>query len=145
MDAVGSAARAIKVGREADLIVPGGVESMSRAPYVMNKLSKLKALFRVNGTVTAGNASGVNDGSCALLLASEEATRRQGIEPRARIVAMATAGVEPRIIGMGPVPATRKVLEIAGLTLNQVDVIEHNEAFAAQGLAVWAWPTMRAM
>lgn len=240
MDAVGSAARTIKVG-EAELVVAGGVESMSRAPYVMSKgatpfarnveffdttigwrfvnrllkaqygidsmpetaenvaeqfgisredqdafalrsqqrtaravaagvfpeeimpvvipqrkredivvetdehprpnstlekLAGLKALFRANGTVTAGNASGVNDGACALLLASEEAAGQYGLEPKARIVAMSTAGVEPRIMGMGPVPATRKVLEIAGLSLAQMDVIELNEAFAAQGLAV---------
>jgi acetyl-CoA acetyltransferase family protein len=86
--------------------------------------------------VTAGNASGVNDGACALLLASEQAAGQYGLEPKARIVAMSTAGVEPRIMGMGPVPATRKVLDIAGLSLKQMDVIELNEAFAAQGLAV---------
>ncbi|WP_027716128.1 3-oxoadipyl-CoA thiolase [Desulfuromonas sp. TF] len=240
MDAVGCAARTIKVG-EAELIIAGGVESMSRAPYVMSKsatpfarnveffdttigwrfvnrllkdqygidsmpetaenvaeqfgvaredqdafalrsqqrtaravaagvfkeeitpvvipqrkqddlvldadehprpdttlekLANLKALFRANGTVTAGNASGVNDGACALLLASEQAAGQYGLEPKARIVAMSTAGVEPRIMGMGPVPATRKVLDIAGLSLKQMDVIELNEAFAAQGLAV---------
>ena len=240
MDAVGSGARAIKLG-EAELIVAGGVESMSRAPYVVSKsaspfarnvelfdttigwrfvnrllkeqygidsmpetaenvaeqfgisredqdafalcsqqrtaravaegfykqeilpvtiprrkadplvvdadehprpqstfegLAKLKALFRANGTVTAGNASGVNDGACATLLASEAAAERFGLQPKARIVAMATAGVEPRIMGMGPVPATRKVLKFAGLRLEDMDVIELNEAFAAQGLAV---------
>ncbi len=240
MDAVGTAARAIKAG-EANLIVAGGVESMSRAPYVMNKggtpfdrnveifdttigwrfvnrlmkeqygidsmpetaenvaeqfrisredqdfyalrsqqrvaaaqsagifaeeivpvvipqrkgdpvvvaidehpkpnstlegLAKLKSPFRANGSVTAGNASGVNDGACALLIASGEAAKRNGLVPRARIVAMATSGVEPRIMGIGPVQATRKALAMAGLSLDQMDVIEFNEAFAAQALAV---------
>jgi len=240
MDAVGSAARAIKLG-EADLIIAGGVESMSRAPYVMNKgatpfardvqlfdttigwrfvnklmqeqygidsmpetaenvaadygipraaqdafalrsqqkvaqaqasgsfkdeivpvmipqrkgaaliidcdehprpdstladLAKLKAPFRANGSVTAGNASGVNDGACALLIASRAAAKQYGLTPKARIVAMATAGVPPRIMGIGPVPATVKALALAGLTLEQMDVIELNEAFAVQGLAV---------
>jgi acetyl-CoA acyltransferase len=240
MDAVGSAARAIRVG-EGNLIVAGGVESMSRAPYVMNKgatpfdrnveifdttigwrfvnrlmkeqygidsmpetaenvaaefmvsrddqdayalrsqqrtalalvsgffsqelipvvipqrkgddlvvdgdehprpkttlegLAKLKSPFRAGGTVTAGNASGVNDGACALLLASAHAAHRYQLEPKARVVAMATSGVEPRVMGMGPVEATRRVLALAGLTLEQMDVIELNEAFAAQVLAV---------
>ena len=240
MDAVGSAARAIRCG-EANLIIAGGVESMSRAPFVMAKadsafsrrsemydttigwrfinrlmqaqygtdsmpetaenvaeefnisradqdsfalrsqqrtaraqangvfdeeitavtvpqrrkedlvitqdehpragtsleaLAKLGTPFRENGTITAGNASGINDGACALLLASEDAMKQYGLTPRARVVAMATAGVPPRIMGMGPAPATRKVLEIAGLSLDQMDVIELNEAFAAQGLAV---------
>ena len=240
MDAVGTAARAIRLG-EADLLIAGGVESMSRAPYVLNKgatpfardtqifdttigwrfvnrlmkdqygvdsmpetaenlaadyaipradqdafalrsqqrvaraveagnfmdeivpvilpqrkggdlvidrdehprpattlldLMKLKAPFRANGSVTAGNASGVNDGACALLLASGEAAKRYGLTPKARIVAMATAGVSPRIMGIGPVPATRKVLDLAGLTLDQMDLIELNEAFAVQALAV---------
>jgi len=240
MDAVGSAARAIRVG-EGNLIVAGGVESMSRAPYVMNKgatpfdrnveifdttigwrfvnrlmkeqygidsmpetaenvaaefmvsrddqdayalrsqqrtalalvsgffsqelipvvipqrkgddlvvdgdehprpkttlegLAKLKSPFRAGGTVTAGNASGVNDGACALLLASADAAHRYQLEPKARVVAMATSGVEPRVMGMGPVEATRRVLALAGLTLEQMDVIELNEAFAAQVLAV---------
>jgi len=86
--------------------------------------------------VTAGNASGVNDGACALLLADEATAARHGLVPRVRVVAMATAGVPPRIMGMGPAPATRKVLALAGLTLADLDVIELNEAFAAQGLAV---------
>ena len=86
--------------------------------------------------MTAGNASGVNDGACALLIASESAAQRWGLTPRARIVAAATAGVEPRIMGMGPVPATRKVLELARLKLSPLEVIELNEAFAAQALAV---------
>jgi len=239
MDAVGTAARAIRAG-EAELMIAGGVESMSRAPFVMPKaesafaranavydttigwrfvnkrmkelygvdsmpetaenvaaeykiereaqdrmalasqqkavaaqkagffdgeivpvtiaqkkgepivvakdehprdtsleaLAKLKGVVRPDGTVTAGNASGVNDGSCALLLASERAASRHGLVARARVVAMATAGVAPRIMGIGPAPATRKVLELAGLALTQIDVIELNEAFAAQGLAV---------
>jgi len=239
LDAVGSAARAIRAG-EAGLMIAGGVESMSRAPFVMPKaesafsranavydttigwrfinkrmkelygvdsmpetaenvatdfkiereaqdrmalasqlkavaaqkagyfdaeitpvtipqkkgdaivvskdehpretsleaLAKLKGVVRPDGTVTAGNASGVNDGACALLLASEAAAARNGLTPRARVVGMATAGVAPRIMGFGPAPATRKVLELTGLSLAQMDVIELNEAFAAQGLAV---------
>ena len=239
MDAVGTAARAIKSG-EAQLMIAGGVESMSRAPFVMPKaesafsrlnavydttigwrfvnklmkekygvdsmpetaenvatdfkiereaqdrmalasqqkavaaqksgffdaeltpvsiaqkkgdpvvvtrdehpretsletLAKLKGVVRPDGTVTAGNASGVNDGACALVMASEVAASRHGLTPRARVVGMATAGVAPRIMGFGPAPATRKVLELTGLNLGQMDVIELNEAFAAQGLAV---------
>jgi 3-oxoadipyl-CoA thiolase len=239
MDAVGTAARAIKSG-EAELMIAGGVESMSRAPFVMPKaesafsrsnavydttigwrfvnklmkeqygvdsmpetaenvaadwkiereaqdrmalasqrkavaaqqagffdaeitpvtiaqkkgdplvvakdehprdtsleaLAKLKGVVRPDGSVTAGNASGVNDGSCALLLASEGAARRHGLTPRARVLGMATAGVAPRVMGIGPAPATRRVLELTGLKLAQMDVIELNEAFAAQGLAV---------
>ncbi|MFM2185656.1 MAG: 3-oxoadipyl-CoA thiolase [Burkholderiaceae bacterium] len=239
LDALGSAARAIRAG-EADLMIAGGVESMSRAPFVMPKaesafsranavydttigwrfinklmkerhgvdsmpetaenvaldfgiereaqdrmalasqlkavaaqrsgffdaeitpvtiaqkkgdpvvvnkdehpretsleaLAKLKGVVRPDGSVTAGNASGVNDGACALLLASESAAARNGLTPRARVVGMATAGVAPRIMGIGPAPATRKVLALTGLSLAQMDVIELNEAFAAQGLAV---------
>ena len=239
LDAVGTAARAIKAG-EAGLMIAGGVESMSRAPFVMPKaesafsranavydttigwrfinklmkaqhgvdsmpetaenvatdfkiereaqdrmalasqlkavaaqqaghlareicpvtipqkkgdalvvdtdehpratsleaLAKLKGVVRPDGTVTAGNASGVNDGACALLLADEVSAARHGLTPRARVVGMATAGVAPRIMGFGPAPATRRVLELTGLTLAQMDVIELNEAFAAQGLAV---------
>jgi acetyl-CoA C-acetyltransferase len=239
MDAVGSAARAIRAG-EAQLMIAGGVESMSRAPFVMPKaesafsrsnavydttigwrfinklmkeqygvdsmpetaenvaidfkiereaqdrmalasqlkavaaqqagffdaeitpvtiaqkkgdaivvakdehpretsleaLSRLKGVVRPDGTVTAGNASGVNDGACALILAGEAAAARHGLTPRARVVGMATAGVAPRIMGIGPAPATRKVLAQTGLSLAQMDVIELNEAFAAQGLAV---------
>ena len=239
MDAVGSAARAIRCG-EAQLVVAGGVESMSRAPFVMPKadaafsrnaqvydttmgwrfvnplfkaqygidsmpetaenvaeefrvsradqdafalrsqmrtraardagrfadeivpvniprrkqqdlavehdehprpdstleaMAKLPTPFRKDGTVTAGNASGVNDGACALLLASADAARQHGLEPKARVVAMAAAGVVPRIMGIGPVDASRKVLRLAGLGLEQMDVIELNEAFAAQSLA----------
>jgi 3-oxoadipyl-CoA thiolase len=239
LDAVGSAARAIKAG-EAGLMIAGGVESMSRAPFVMPKaesafsrsnavydttigwrfvnklmkekygvdsmpetaenvatdykiereaqdrmalasqmkavaaqkaghlareicpvtipqkkgdaivvdkdehpretsleaLAKLKGVVRPDGTVTAGNASGVNDGSCALLLADEASAAKNGLTPKARVVGMATAGVAPRIMGIGPAPATEKVLALTGLKLAQMDVIELNEAFAAQGLAV---------
>jgi acetyl-CoA C-acetyltransferase len=239
MDAVGTAARAIKAG-EARMMIAGGVESMSRAPFVMAKaesafsraaqmydttigwrfvnklmkekygtdampetaenvaaeykisredqdkmalasqlkavaaqksgffdaeitpvtiaqkkgdpvvvskdehpretsleaLAKLKGAVRPDGSVTAGNASGVNDGACALLIANEEAAKQNGLTPRARIVGMATAGVPPRIMGIGPAPATEKVLALTGLSLAQMDVIELNEAFAAQGLAV---------
>ena len=102
----------------------------------LESLARLKGVVRPDGTVTAGNASGVNDGACALLLASERAAARHGLTPRARVVGMATAGVAPRVMGMGPAPATRKVLELTGLSLTQMDVIELNEAFAAQGLAV---------
>jgi len=239
LDAVGSAARAIRAG-EAELMLAGGVESMSRAPFVMPKaesafarsnaiydttigwrfinplmkaqfgvdsmpetaenvasdfgisradqdrmalasqekavaaqragffaneivavslaqkkgepivvdqdehpratsleaLARLKPIVRPDGTITAGNASGVNDGACALLLASEGAAARHGLTPRARVLGMATAGVPPRIMGIGPAPATLKVLAQTGLSLAQMDVIELNEAFAAQGLAV---------
>ena len=239
LDAVGTAARAIKAG-EATLMIAGGVESMSRAPFVMPKadsafsrnnavydttigwrfvnklmkdkygidampetaenvaaeykvereaqdrmalasqlkavaaqqagffegeitpvtiaqkkgdpvvvsrdehpretsleaLAKLKPIVRPDGTVTAGNASGVNDGSCALLLADEATAAKHGLTPRARIVGMATAGVAPRVMGIGPAPATQKVLALTGLKLEQIDVIELNEAFAAQGIAV---------
>ncbi|MDP3833952.1 MAG: 3-oxoadipyl-CoA thiolase [Hydrogenophaga sp.] len=239
LDAVGTAARAIKAG-EAGLMIAGGVESMSRAPFVMPKaetafsrgnavydttigwrfvnklmkaqygvdsmpetaenvatdhkiereaqdrmamssqlkavaaqqaghlareivpvsipqkkgdpvlvehdehpratsleaLAKLKGVVRPDGTVTAGNASGVNDGACALLLADEASAAKHGLTPKARIVGMATAGVAPRVMGIGPAPATQKVLALTGLKLEQLDVIELNEAFAAQGLAV---------
>jgi len=107
-----------------------------RASTTLEDLAKLKAPFRAGGSVTAGNASGVNDGACALLIASAEAAKANGLTPKARIVAMATAGLEPRIMGFGPAPAARKVLDKAGLTLDQMDVIELNEAFASQGLAV---------
>jgi acetyl-CoA C-acetyltransferase len=102
----------------------------------LEALAKLKGVVRADGTVTAGNASGVNDGACALLLADESAAARNGLRPRARLIAMATAGVSPRVMGIGPLPATEKVLALAGLTLDRLDVIELNEAFAAQGLAV---------
>jgi acetyl-CoA C-acetyltransferase len=239
LDAVGTAARAIKAG-EATLMIAGGVESMSRAPFVMPKaesafartnavydttigwrfinklmkeqygvdsmpetaenvakdygiereaqdrmalasqtktvaaqkrgffdaeitpvtipqkkgdpvvvgkdehpretsleaLAKLKGVVKPDGTVTAGNASGVNDGACALLLADEATAAKNGLTPRARVVGMAVAGVPPRVMGIGPAPATQKVLALTGLKLDQIDVIELNEAFAAQGLAV---------
>ena len=239
MDAIGTAARAIKAG-EAGMMIAGGVESMSRAPFVMPKaesafsranavydttigwrfinklmkeqygvdsmpetaenvatdykieraaqdrmalasqlkavaaqkagvfdteispvtiaqkkgdplvvskdehpretsleaLAKLKGVVRPDGSVTAGNASGVNDGACALLLASEAAAAKHGLTPKARVVGMATAGVAPRIMGIGPAPATRAVLALTKLSLAEIDVIELNEAFAAQGLAV---------
>ncbi|MBA2965178.1 MULTISPECIES: 3-oxoadipyl-CoA thiolase [Ramlibacter] len=102
----------------------------------LEALAKLKGVVRPDGSVTAGNASGVNDGACALLLADEATAAKNGLTPRARVVGMATAGVPPRTMGMGPAPATRKVLALTGLTLGQIDVIELNEAFAAQGLAV---------
>jgi acetyl-CoA acyltransferase len=128
-------------------IVPVTVAQKKGAPLIITKdehpretsldmLSRLKGVVRPDGTVTAGNASGVNDGACALLLADEAAAARHGLTPRARVVAMATAGVPPRTMGMGPAPATRKVLALAGLSLADMDVIELNEAFAAQGLAV---------
>ncbi len=102
----------------------------------MESLAKLKGVVRPDGTVTAGNASGVNDGSCALLLANETMAGKYSLTPKARVVGMATAGVAPRVMGIGPAPATLKVLAQTGLTLDQMDVIELNEAFAAQGLAV---------
>lgn len=153
LDALAMAARSIKAG-DAGLLLAGGAESMTRAPLVMGKadsafsrqaqlydttleqLQALKTPFRQPGSVTAGNASGLNDGAAALIVASEAMAARQGLTPRARIVATATCGVEPRLMGIGPLPATRKVLEIAGLSLAQMDVIELNEAFAAQALAV---------
>jgi 3-oxoadipyl-CoA thiolase len=102
----------------------------------LESLGKLKGVVRPEGSVTAGNASGVNDGACALLLADEASAAKHGLTPRARVVGMATAGVPPRVMGIGPAPATQKVLALTGLTLAQIDVIELNEAFAAQGLAV---------
>ena len=102
----------------------------------LEALAKLRGVVKPDGSVTAGNASGVNDGACALLLASEAAATQHGLTPRARVLGMATAGVAPRIMGIGPAPATRRALALTGLTLAQMDVIELNEAFAAQGLAV---------
>ncbi len=102
----------------------------------LEALAKLKGIVRPDGTVTAGNASGVNDGACALLLADEASAARHGLTPKARVVGMASVGVLPRIMGIGPAPATQKVLALTGLSLAQMDVIELNEAFAAQGLAV---------
>jgi 3-oxoadipyl-CoA thiolase len=142
------AARAVEAGVLAEEIVPVVIPRRKGGEVVVDKdehprpdstpegLARLKPSFRANGTVTAGNASGINDGACALLIASGEAAGRHGLAPRARIVATATAGVAPRIMGMGPVPAARKALALAGLELDRMDVIELNEAFAAQGLAV---------
>ncbi len=128
-------------------IVPVHVPQKKGDPIIVSKdehprdtsleaLAKLKGVVRPDGTVTAGNASGVNDGAVALLLASEAMAGKYGLTPRARIVGMATAGVAPRVMGIGPAPATQKVLALTGLTIDQIDVIELNEAFAAQGIAV---------
>ena len=107
-----------------------------RADTTLEALARLKGVVRSDGSVTAGNSSGINDGAAALIIASEEAARRNGLEPRARVVTSAVAGVAPRIMGIGPVPATQKLLARNGLTLGEIDVIELNEAFAAQALAV---------
>ena len=142
------AAQAVEDGRLESEITPVMVPQRKSDPAAVERdehprpqttlegLAKLPTPFREGGTVTAGNASGLNDGACALLLASEDAARRHGLAPRARVVAMASAGVAPRIMGVGPAPASRKVLANAGLDLDQMDVIELNEAFAAQVLAV---------
>jgi acetyl-CoA acyltransferase len=112
------------------------VDEQPRPDSTLEGLAKLKGIVKPEGTVTAGNASGVNDGACALLLASDEAVNKYGLKPKARVVAAATAGVAPRIMGMGPVPSTRKVFAKTGMTIEQMDVVELNEAFAAQALAV---------
>jgi acetyl-CoA acyltransferase len=142
------AVAAMQAGRLAEEIVPVTIpkrrgeavvvseDEHPRADTTLEKLAKLPSPFCEGGSVTAGNASGVNDGACALILASKEAAERHGLMPMARVVAMAGAGVPPRIMGIGPVPASEKVLARAGLTLRQMDVIELNEAFAAQVLAV---------
>jgi acetyl-CoA acyltransferase len=142
------AAEATRNGRLAEEIVPVPIPQKKGAPVVfstdeqprpdtsLEALSKLKGVVKPDGTVTAGNASGVNDGACALILANEAAARKHGLTPRARIVAAAAAGVAPRIMGMGPAPATKKVLAKANLTLADMNVIELNEAFASQVLAV---------
>ena len=141
-------AAAQAAGRLAEEIVPVAVPRRRQDPLVVDtdehprasttaeQLARLPSPFREGGSVTAGNASGVNDGACALLLASSEQAERFALKARARVVGMATAGVEPRIMGFGPAPATRKVLARTGLALEQMDVIELNEAFAAQALAV---------
>ena len=141
------AAQAIREGRFNDEIVPVSLAQKKGDPIIfaqdehprattVESLAKLKGVVRPDGSVTAGNASGVNDGACALLLAGADAARRHGLTPRARVVGMASSGVAPRIMGMGPAPATQKLLRQLGMTLDQIDVIELNEAFAAQGLAV---------
>lgn len=142
-----SAARAQADGTLAQEITPVTIAQKKGDPIVVDRdehprattleaLARLKGVVRPDGTVTAGNASGVNDGACALLLANEDAAKRFGLTPRARIIGMATAGVPPRVMGIGPAPASQKVLGQLGLTIDQMDVIELNEAFAAQGLAV---------
>jgi acetyl-CoA acyltransferase len=142
------AAEAMAAGRLAQEIVPVSVPQRKGEPLVSDSdehpragstlegLQKLRPIVKPDGSITAGNASGINDGACALLLASEDAAAKAGLEPMVRVVAWAAAGVEPRIMGIGPVPASRKVLALADLRLEQMDVIELNEAFAAQGLAV---------
>src|SRR5205814_2497037 len=142
------AAEAIRSGRLKQEILVVPIPQKSGEPFLFSEdehprpdttleaLSKLKPVVKPHGTITAGNASGVNDGACALLLASEAAVKRHGLTPKVRVVAAAAAGVAPRIMGMGPVPATRKVLAKAGLSLGQMDVVELNEAFASQALAV---------
>jgi 3-oxoadipyl-CoA thiolase len=125
------------------VMVPGGKagpvaverDEHPRADTTMETLAKLKPIVRADGTVTAGNASGVNDGACAMILANEQAARASGLTPRARVLGMASAGVPPRIMGIGPVPATRKLMDRLGLTIGDIDAIELNEAFASQGLA----------
>ncbi len=141
------AAAAQKAGVLAEEIVPVTIPQRKGDPIIvkddehpretsMEALARLKGVVRPDGTVTAGNASGVNDGACALILADETSAAKHGLTPRARVVAMATAGVAPRIMGIGPAPATQKLLAQTGMSLDQIDVIELNEAFAAQGLAV---------
>ena len=142
------AAEAIRSGRLKQEILVVPIPQKSGEPFLFSEdehprpdttleaLSKLKPVVKPHGTITAGNASGVNDGACALLLASEAAVKRHGLTPKVRVVAAAAAGVAPRIMGMGPVPATRKVLAKAGLSVGQMDVVELNEAFASQALAV---------
>ena len=140
------AAAAQANGRLAKEITPVVIPQKKGEPIVISQdehprattieaLTKLKPIVRPDGTVTAGNASGVNDGACALLLASEAAVKKHGLKPRARIIGMSTAGVPPRIMGIGPAPASQKLLKRLGMNIDQIDVIELNEAFAAQGLA----------
>jgi len=142
------AAAAIENGVLREELVPVSVPQRRAQPSVVDRdehprpdttledLGALPTPFRDGGSVTAGNAAGINDGACAMILASEDAARRHNLQPRARVLAMASAGVVPRLMGMGPVPAVNRVLAQAGLTLSQMDVIEINEAFAAQVLAV---------
>ncbi len=121
--------------RKADPVI-FRVDEHARASTTIEALAKLPAPFRAGGSVTAGNASGINDGACAMLIASEQAAKQNNLQPLARVVAMAVAGVEPRIMGFGPSPATRKALAFSGLEIEQIDIIELNEAFSAQALAV---------
>ena len=141
------AAAAQKAGILAEEITPVTIPQRKGDPIVvkddehpretsMEALARLKGVVRPDGTVTAGNASGVNDGACALIIADEATAGKNGLTPRARIVGMATAGVAPRVMGIGPAPATQKLLAQTGISLDQIDVIELNEAFAAQGIAV---------
>lgn len=142
------AAAAVTAGRLAEEIVAVEVpekrgetrrvehDEHPRADTTLAVLAKLRPIVKTDGSVTAGNASGINDGACALVVASDRAVEEHGLAPMARIVAWAAAGVPPRVMGVGPVPASRKVLQMAGLSIGQMDVIELNEAFAAQGLAV---------
>jgi acetyl-CoA acyltransferase len=142
------ASAAIKVGRMAEEIIGVPVPQKKGDPVIVDKdehprpdttleaLAKLKPVVKPTGTITAGNASGINDGACALLIASESAAKKYGLTPRARVVTSAVAGVAPRVMGIGPVPASKKALAKAGLKLEQMDVIELNEAFASQALAV---------
>ena len=140
-------AKAQSIGRFATEIVPVAIPQRKGDPVVVDQdehprltsldaLAKLRPIVRSDGTVTAGNASGVNDGAAALIIASEEAAKRNGLTPRARILGAAVAGVPPRIMGIGPAPASQKLLKRLGIALDELDVIELNEAFAAQGLAV---------
>ncbi|MDH4047223.1 MAG: 3-oxoadipyl-CoA thiolase [Gammaproteobacteria bacterium] len=142
------AAAAIEAGRLAEEIVAVPVAQKRGDPLLidsdehprtdssLDSLAKLRPIVRADGTVTAGNASGINDGACAVLLASDDAAKAHGLTPMARVIAWASTGVEPRVMGIGPVPAARKVLKMAGLAISDMDVVELNEAFAAQGLAV---------
>jgi acetyl-CoA acyltransferase len=142
------AGEAIKAGRLAEEIVAVNIpqkkgqalnvaaDEHPRPETTLEALAKLKGVVKPEGTVTAGNASGINDGSCALLLASEAAVKKFGLTPRARVISSAAAGVAPRVMGIGPIPASQKALAKANLKIAQMDVIELNEAFASQGLAV---------
>jgi acetyl-CoA acetyltransferase family protein len=142
------AGAAIKSGALAQEITPVTITPRKGPPIIVDKdehprpdtsleaLAALKPIVKPNGTITAGNASGVNDGACAVLLASAAAAKQYGLTPKARVLASAAAGVAPRIMGVGPITAVRKVLALAGLTIADMDVIELNEAFASQGLAV---------
>jgi len=123
-------------GRKRGETIDVSVDEHPRADTTIDTLAKLKPLFGADGTVTAGNASGINDGAAAMLVASEAAARAQGLAPRARILGLASAGVEPRVMGIGPIPATQKLMAQLGLTIGDFDAIELNEAFASQALAV---------